>query len=107
MPMPNYPVACSCPGCAQVAIYKIAARWSDGVTQELKTYALTCADCLPAAFGRSRGKQLACRRAPGEVLEVPGIYELARGKRDQQLGRREDLERQLSAAPAQDGLPAG
>ena len=46
MPMPPYPVLCSCPCCGQPAVYKIAARWSDGVTQELKTYALSCEACL-------------------------------------------------------------
>jgi hypothetical protein len=103
MPMPPYPVLCSCPGCGQPAVYKIAARWSDGVTQELKTYALACAGCVAAAFARSREKQAACRLVAGETLEVPGVYELARGKRDQQLARREDLER----PPGEPAPPAG
>jgi hypothetical protein len=92
MPMPSYPVRCCSPGCEQLAVYKIAARWSDGVTGELKTYALTCAGCLREWFARSRAKQAACRRAPGETLEAPGIYETARGRRDQELVRRDDLE---------------
>jgi hypothetical protein len=100
MAMPSYSVCCTRPGCGQAAVYKIAARWSDGVTGELKTYALTCPDCLAEAFARSRAKQSACRVAPGEVLDVPGIYELARGRRDAQLVRREDLEKQLSDPPA-------
>ena len=97
MPMPSYPVRCYTPGCGELAAYKIAARWSDGVTQELKTYALTCAGCLREWFERSRARQAACRRAPGETLEPPGIYETARGRRDPQLVRREDLEAQLTA----------
>jgi hypothetical protein len=92
--MPPYPVLCSTRGCGKPAVYKIAARWSDGVTQELKTYALCCAACLPEALRRSRDKQAACRRAPGEVLEPPGVYELARGHRDRTLLRRPDLEGQ-------------
>jgi hypothetical protein len=79
-------------------VYKIAARWSDGVTQELKTYALSCPACLAETFRRSRAKQAACRLAPGETLESPSIYELTRGRRDPQLVRRDDLEQQLSAA---------
>ena len=94
--MPPYSVICYRRDCGQPAIYKIAARWSDGVTGELKTYALTCAGCLREWFARSRAKQAACRRAPGETLEAPGIYETARGRRDQELVRREDLEQQLS-----------
>ena len=94
MPMPSYPVRCYTRGCEELAVYKIAARWSDGVTQELKTYSLSCPACLAQSFQKSRAKQAACRLAPGESLESPGIYELARGHRDQQLVRREDLERQ-------------
>ncbi|HZT82749.1 MAG TPA: hypothetical protein VFA26_21140 [Gemmataceae bacterium] len=98
MPMRPYPVLCYTPGCGRPAVYKIAARWSDGVTEELKTYGLACADCLAGWFRRSRERQAACRRAPGEVLEAPGIYEWASGKRDRELVRRPDLERQLGAS---------
>src|SRR5262245_57676556 len=99
MPMPPYPVRCSRPGCGRLADFKIAARWSDGVTQELKTYALTCAECLAESFRVSRQKQTACRLAPGETLEAPGIYELAHGRRDQQLRRRQDLEVEAPPSP--------
>jgi hypothetical protein len=94
--MPPYPILCYRPGCGQPAAYKIAARWSDGVTEELKTYALTCPDCLAELFRRSREKQAACRLAPGEILEPPGIFELERGQRDRALHRRRDLEQQLA-----------
>jgi hypothetical protein len=97
MPMSSYLVRCSNPGCEEPAVYKIAGRWSDGVTQELKTYALTCSACLAESFRRSRAKQAACRLAVGETLDSPGIYELARRRRDSQLLRRDDLEQQLSA----------
>jgi hypothetical protein len=90
--MPSYPVICYGPGCGRPAEYKIAARWSDGTTQELKTYALSCPACLAAQYERSLKRQAACRRAPGEQLEVPGVFELARGSRDSTLVRRADLE---------------
>src|SRR5262245_26766808 len=96
MPMPPYPLYCYNRDCGRLAQYKIAARWSDGVTEELKTYALSCPECLPAWFRRSREKQAACRLAPNEILEPPGIYDLDRGKRDRQLRRRHDLEQQLA-----------
>lgn len=96
MPMPPYPVFCYRPGCGQQAIYKIAGRWSDGITEELKTYALSCPSCLADWLRRSRDKQKACRLAAGEILEPPGIYRLASGQRDRQLQRELDLERQLS-----------
>lgn len=95
----NYPVLCYRPGCGRPAVYKIAARWSDGVTQELKTYALSCPDCLAEQLRRSREKRAACQLAAGESLDVPAIYELAAGRRDAQLARRVDLEEQL-APPA-------
>jgi hypothetical protein len=97
--MPPYPVPCYRCGCEQPAAYKIAARWSDGVTEELKTYALCCEACLAELYARSRAKQAACRLAAGETLEAPGIYELARGRRDAQLARRGDLEESLSCPP--------
>jgi hypothetical protein len=98
MPMPPYPLRCYRPGCEQPAVYKIAARWSDGATEELKTYALTCAACLAEWYRCSCVKQAACRLAPGETLDRPGIFELVRGNRDRQLRRRNDLEDQVAAA---------
>jgi hypothetical protein len=74
MPMPPYPVCCHRPGCGRPAVYKIAARWSDGVTHELKTYDLRCAECLAAGLLGSREKQAACRLAPGETLEPAGVF---------------------------------
>jgi hypothetical protein len=96
MPMPSYPVRCYTHGCPRLAVYKIAAEWSDGVTGELKTYSLCCEECLPEVYRRSKQKQAACRRAPGERLEVPGIYRLARGQRDQHLQRLPEREQELS-----------
>jgi len=96
MPMPPYPVLCYTKGCGQKAVYKIAADWSDGLTGELKTYALVCPDCLAAWFRTSRAKQAACHTAPGEVLQAPGVYYLERGQHDQQLRRASDLEQRLS-----------
>jgi len=95
MPMPPYPVICYRKECGQSAHFKIAARWSDGVTGELKTYFLACTDCLPDLYRSSCVKQAACRTAPGEILEQPGIFELERGKRDRELKRRLDLEQKL------------
>lgn len=92
MKMPPYPVKCYAPGCGGLAAFKIAARWSDGVTNELKTYYLSCPTCLADLFARATVKQKACRLAPGEKLDPPGVYELTRGTRDRGLVRRPDLE---------------
>jgi hypothetical protein len=94
--MPPYAVLCYTKGCGQKAVYKIAAEWSDGLTGELKTYALSCQDCLPTWYESSRAKQAACRTAPGEVLQPPGIYYLERGQHDQQLRRATEVEQELA-----------
>jgi hypothetical protein len=95
MGMPAYTVPCSSRACRQPAQYKIAARWSDGVTEELKTYALSCADCLREAFLLSQDKRARCRLAPGEILEAPGIYMLRRGGRDRDLTRESKPEQRI------------
>jgi len=90
--MPRYPVLCYAKGCDREAVYKVAARWSDGVISELKTYFLACAECLPGLYQTAKKKKAACRVAPGEVLGHPEVYELQRGRRDRELVRRADLE---------------
>jgi hypothetical protein len=96
MPMPPYPVICYAPGCTKQAVCKVAARWSDGITAELKTYSLACADCLPDLFRQAKIKRDQCRLAAGESLDPPAIFSLARGQRDRQLIRCEDLEKKLA-----------
>lgn len=100
MPMPPYPLHCYQKGCGRPAVYKIAARWSDGLTQELKTYGLTCAECLAEWFHRSCQRQAACRLTRGESLEPPGIYLIQRGQLDRQLSKLVELETRLREAGA-------
>src|SRR3954452_20006017 len=97
MLLQNYVIRCATKGCPRVAAYKIASHWSDGLTGELKTYSLCCAECLAERFRDSLAKQAACRLAAGETLEAPGIYRLERDTRDRQLARLPDLEQQLRA----------
>jgi hypothetical protein len=95
VPMMAYPVLCYTKGCGRRAVYKIAARWSDGITAELKTYALACEECVGEWYRLSLRKQAACRRAPSEIHEPPGIFAMERGRRDAQIQRRTDLEEQF------------
>jgi hypothetical protein len=95
MPILHYPVICYSPKCPNHAAFKIAARWSDGITDELKTYYLACPECLANLHATAISKRTACRLAPGETLDDPGIYELNRGDRDKKLKRRKDLEKQV------------
>jgi hypothetical protein len=89
MPMLPYPILCCCQAPAE---FKVAAAWSDGITRELKTYAITCRTCLMKSLSEARAKAKLCRLLPGEVLGVPGVYELARPTENRLLRRREDLE---------------
>jgi hypothetical protein len=91
--MPPYPVLCYAKGCSREAAYKIAARWSDGITSELKTYFLACPECLATLYESAKAKKAACRLAEGETLGEPGVFELTHGRRDRELVRRADLER--------------
>ncbi len=86
MPMPPYAVTCQ--RCGAAAAFKIAARWSDGHTEELKTYALCCPGCVGPLYPAACAKQSACRLAPGEILDTPCVFELSHGR----LVRRPDLE---------------
>jgi hypothetical protein len=91
--MPPYAVLCYAKGCTRDAQYKIAARWSDGVTRELKTYFLACTDCLPELYRSAAAKKAACRLAAGETLGDPEVFEMKRGARDRELIRRPELEK--------------
>ena len=94
----NYPVLCEGPKCRQLAVYKIAARWTDGQTSELKTYGLACETCLLKLYHASIKRQLTARTLPGEVGERPGMYRLHGGDRDRDLFRMNELE--LSLKPS-------
>lgn len=96
MAMPPYPVYCYTKDCKNLAQYKIAARWSDGIVSELKTYGLCCEDCLPERFRQARARQGTARFAAHETLEPCGIFRLEHGSRDVQLERLEELEHRLS-----------
>lgn len=80
------PYLVTCSACGSLAGFKVAARWSDGVTAELKTYALSCSGCLDVQLAKARVRWAACRRAEGETLDLPAVYELGT------LVRRTDLE---------------
>ena len=58
---------------------------------------------MPTWLKRGRHSHKACRLIPGETLDVPGIYQLQHGKRDQVLQRLTELEERLLAGRASDG----
>jgi len=98
----NYLVLCYEPNCGREALYKIAARWSDGIIQELKTYSLCCERCLEKQFASSWQRFPRTQMLEQETLEPPGIYRLSEGWRDRQLLRLKDLEEKLLALQSSD-----
>lgn len=85
-------IHCSLKGCSEPAVYKIAARWADGVFSELKSYGFSCADHLGAAFRGSEARRSDYATTPGESLGEIQIYRWEQGKRDSQLVRLTGLE---------------
>ena len=85
-------VSCAHPGCPELAAYKVAARWSDGIFSELKTYGFACSDHLAEVFQDAEDRRLDYTLCPGEVIEEIAIYRYEPGKRDRQLQRLWGLE---------------
>jgi len=96
--MPPYRVMCTSQDCTREASFKIASRWSDGVTQELKTYFLACEGCVAELFARAIAKKADCRLTANESLADPEVFELTRGHRDRELIRRKEPETQTHSA---------
>jgi hypothetical protein len=69
--MTGYAVLCT--SCEKPATHKVAAKWSDGATEEMKTYYLSCEGCLAIHLESARVKRTACRLAEGETLGEPQV----------------------------------
>ncbi len=72
----RYEPCCTFPGCQAVARAKIAAAWSDGSYQELKTYALACPEHLDGLRAAAIERRERVRLAEGEILEPIAVYPL-------------------------------
>jgi hypothetical protein len=91
-PMSSKSVRCDIEGCAEAAVYKIAAPWSDGIFTELKTFGFACPDHIGAVFRGSEDRRKHYVPRPGENVGEIGIYKYEPGKRDKQLQRLSGLE---------------
>ncbi len=78
-------VSCGAPGCAGDAEYKIAATWSAGRFNELKTYGLACeshyAQTYRDALRRRKIHPPSAEELQGEI----GVYHYEKGKPDKEL----------------------
>lgn len=68
-----------CQSCCAPAVYKIASRWTDDHTSELKTYALSCAECVEKNMVDALRRRNECRTDPGERIDLPEVYQLTMG----------------------------
>jgi hypothetical protein len=80
-------VHCGRPQCGKPASYKIAAPWSAGRFNELKSYGLACADHYREAFRDAQRRSKLHQMSPEETVGEIGIYRYEKGKLDRQLER--------------------
>jgi hypothetical protein len=85
-------VRCCHAECREPASYKIAARWSDGRSAELKTYGFACSEHVGAVFRDSEQRRREYTPSPGESIEEIAIYRYDPAKRDRLLQRLWGLE---------------
>jgi hypothetical protein len=81
----HYQPLCSSPGCGRPAIYKVAAPWSDGTSNELKNYGLACAAHREQQLARARSNREGLTLAEGESVGKVCLYQLLPGVRDKEL----------------------
>lgn len=65
-----------CQRCGLPARLKVASRWTDGHTSELKTYALVCHACVEPALAEARTRREACHTDHNESIAPPEIFDL-------------------------------
>jgi hypothetical protein len=90
-------VRCSEPDCSEPACYKIAAPWTDGRFNELKTYGFACAAHLPDVLRSAEVRWLDYEPVRGEAVHPIAIYRYEPGKRDSELQRDSDIEETLNS----------
>jgi hypothetical protein len=88
-------VACNKAKCGKPAAYKIAAPWSHGSFNELKSYGLACSDHFGDAFREAQRRSKLHAPSVEETVGEIGIYNYEKGKRDKELERLGGLEASL------------
>jgi hypothetical protein len=81
----HYQPHCSYPGCDHPAIFKIAAPWSNGTSNELKNYGLACDEHRVTQLAVARSKREGLVLADGESVGRVSLYQLMPGLRDAEL----------------------
>ena len=78
----HYRPTCSAPGCDALAVYKVAASWSDGMSWELKNYGLSCEAHRLSQLARGKVHRQGLLLGDGEVVGQVGLFELQENARD-------------------------
>ncbi|SIO18851.1 hypothetical protein SAMN05444166_2892 [Singulisphaera sp. GP187] len=86
----RYQPICSAPHCSAIAVYKVAAPWSNGKSRELKNYGLACEAHRDSQLALAQLHRQGLKLAEGETIGPVGLYELAAGQRDAELTRLPD-----------------
>jgi hypothetical protein len=73
-------VLCGAPGCERPVEYKIAAPWSAGKFNELKTYGLCCAGHYAQAYRDALARRKDHALSPEETQGEIGVYRFEKGK---------------------------
>ncbi len=85
-----YEPTCSAPGCEALALFKVAAPWSDGTSHELKNYGLACESHRNSLLTRAQSHQKNLALIEGETVGAVGLYALKTGVLDSSLERLPD-----------------
>ncbi len=83
----HYTPNCTAAGCPQPAIYKIAALWSDGTSQELKSYGLVCETHRQERYEQACERSALLSRTADESVGPVEIFRLEPDRRDAELTR--------------------
>ena len=79
------PVHCGAPGCASDAEYKVAANWSAGRFNELKTYALACESHYAQSYRDALRRRKIHPPSAEEVQGEIGVFRYTKGQADATL----------------------
>jgi hypothetical protein len=89
----TYRTSCSAPVCAEAAVYKLAALWSDGTSRELKNYGLACEAHRGQLLAAARLRHEHLKLSEGETVGLVELYFLAPRMRDVELVKLNDTDR--------------
>ncbi|WP_422929902.1 hypothetical protein [Singulisphaera sp. PoT] len=83
----HYQATCTAPGCNRAATYKVAAPWTNALSQELKNYGLACEEHRDSQLQVAREHRDSLNVAEEESVGPVELYRLVPGRRDVELSQ--------------------